>query len=242
MTRFIEVLCEGSSDVPAVREVFARRFGLVENTDFKIIPHSGKGKLPDDLRAKPEVWRGDLLHQLPAKLRAYGKAESSSFRFSVVVVVDADKDHWQDLEESLSSVLAGIDRKPDRVLFSVAVEETESWFIAEPESVLAAYPQANVKRLRKIKADSVCDAWERLAEALGLDPTDCDGGDKVEWATLIAPHLSLEPASSPSLQRLLDRVQASIVVESESGTGVKSADHKGGGAGPKTSKRRRGRD
>ena len=43
MTHFV-VLVEGASDVPAVREVMTRRFGLAEDVHFRIHPHQGKGK------------------------------------------------------------------------------------------------------------------------------------------------------------------------------------------------------
>ena len=38
MTR-LEVLLEGASDAPAVREILVRKFGLVEDKDFKLHPH-----------------------------------------------------------------------------------------------------------------------------------------------------------------------------------------------------------
>jgi hypothetical protein len=36
----------GGTEVPTVREILQRHFYLVENTDFRIHPHKGKGKLP----------------------------------------------------------------------------------------------------------------------------------------------------------------------------------------------------
>ena len=35
---FLEVLTEGSSDVPAVKEILTRRFNLKENEHFRIHP------------------------------------------------------------------------------------------------------------------------------------------------------------------------------------------------------------
>jgi hypothetical protein len=46
---WFEVLVEGASDLPAVRNVLTRHFGLVENEQFRIHRHKGRGSLPDDL-------------------------------------------------------------------------------------------------------------------------------------------------------------------------------------------------
>ena len=43
MTHF-EILVEGAADVPMVREIMVRRFGLVEKRDFRIHPHKGRGR------------------------------------------------------------------------------------------------------------------------------------------------------------------------------------------------------
>jgi hypothetical protein len=89
-------------------------------------------------------------------------------------------------------------------MFRIAVEETESWFIADGAAVKKAYPRANVLNLGKLKADSICGAWERLAEPLGLDPQKY--ADKTGWATAIAPHLDLNVPKSPSLKCLIEGV------------------------------------
>jgi hypothetical protein len=43
---YFEVLVEGGSDVPALREILTRKFALEEGRDFRIHPHKGRGKLP----------------------------------------------------------------------------------------------------------------------------------------------------------------------------------------------------
>lgn len=61
------------------------------------------------------------------------------------------------------------------MLFRLAIEETESWFIADVDAVLAAYPKAQTQRLRRIVADDIVGAWEELAAALGLKNSEVTG-------------------------------------------------------------------
>ena len=70
MTWF-EILVEGGSDVPALREILTRKFALEENTHFRIHPHKGRGKLPANPLARPDLRHQALLDQLPAKLRGF---------------------------------------------------------------------------------------------------------------------------------------------------------------------------
>jgi hypothetical protein len=201
---YLEVLCEGSSDVPALRDVLTRGLKLVEEEQFRIHPHQGKGKLPANPLKLPKEWRNALLDQLPIKLRNYGKQAGGDYETAVLVVVDADDDDCTELKQSLIEMVAKLDAKPDRLLFRIAVEETESWFIADGPAVKKAYPKADLSHLRKFKPDAICGAWERLAEALGLDPQH--DADKTAWATAIAPHLDLTAPKSPSLKSLVEGV------------------------------------
>lgn len=70
---FIEVLTEGASDVPVVREVLVRQFGLSEHVDFRIHPHRGRGNMPTNPLAQSNPKHRGLFDQLPAKLRGFGK-------------------------------------------------------------------------------------------------------------------------------------------------------------------------
>lgn len=206
--RFIEVLCEGTSDVPAVREVLSRRFGLIEEQNFRIHPHRGKGRLPswEHLLKVPDRGCDQLLDLLPIKLKNMGRQSAPGFEVSVVVLVDADDDDCCALKEALVRVYQSLPSKPARCLFRIAVEETESWFIAEPQAVKAAYSTADTAALSGIPPDCVCGAWERLAECLGLLPAACTGGDKTEWAREIAPKLDLKSPRSPSLAAFIEGV------------------------------------
>jgi hypothetical protein len=203
--RFIEVLCEGSSDVPAIREVLRRRFKLIENEHFRIHPHRGKGKLPapaDRLKA-PAPGNDALLAQLPIKLKNMGQQSRGEFEVAVVVVVDADDDDCRRLKRDLVELYNALPTKPPTILFRIAVEETESWFLADLKAIRKAYRHAKPDGLQRREPDEICGAWERLAECLGLEPVACRGRDKIEWASAISPHLDLENPKSPSLAALI---------------------------------------
>lgn len=197
----IEVLVEGSSDVPAVREVLMRKFSLIENQDFKIHPHRGRGSLPQKTQ-KYQLHNRSLLYQLPSKLRGYGKWFTKSDW--VLVVIDADDTPCQELLSDLGKMLLDIQRPP-RVLFRIAIEETESWFIADTAAVKFAYPNAKLKLLQAITPDTICGAWERLAEAI-----QAHGKNKTTWAEAIAPHLDLENPRSPSFKKLIVGIDREI--------------------------------
>ena len=202
MTWF-EVLVEGQSDVPAIREILVRKFKLTEDTHFKIHPHQGKGQLPSNPLARPNPNQRQLLHQLPAKLRGYGKYLTPES--VVLIVVDADDTPGEKLLADLEAMLNRLPVRPARVLFKLAVEETESWFIADTHAVLQAFPKAKMSNLKKISPDAVVGAWEKLAEAIGS--TGSSGTDKRRWAEKIVPHLNLDDPRSPSLKLLIAGVK-----------------------------------
>jgi hypothetical protein len=205
---YFEVLVEGASDVPTVREVLVRRFGLVERQDFRIHPHKGRGSLPANPLARPDPRHQGLLHQLPAKLQGFGRYMGNEA--CVLVVVDVDDTPCQQLLAELQTMLARLPSRPPNVLFRLAIEETESWFIADAQAVGAAYPKARLQRLRAFAPDTVCGAWEVLAAALGYKPDDVTGSDKSAWAKAIAPNLNLMTPASPSLGKLLQGIDREL--------------------------------
>jgi hypothetical protein len=206
MTWF-EVLVEGASDVPAVRDVLTRRFGLIENVNFRIHRHKGRGSLPGDLLGQPDPKQQTLLHQLPAKLKGFSHLGEDA---CVVVLVDADSDPCHELLAQLNSMLARLPKRPPRVLFRLAIEETESWFIADIDAVARAYPRARMPRLRRIVADDIVGAWEELAAALGVKTTQVTGADKYVWAERISPYLDLETPHSPSLRKFVEGISLEV--------------------------------
>lgn len=200
---FFQILVEGASDAPTMREIMTRKFNLKEGVHFKIHPHRGRGNLPKDIEAPPDPRQRTLLHQLPATLRAYSHCGED---ICVLVVVDADDTPCQELLKSLNEMLNKLSRKPSKVLLRLAIEETESWFIADHDAVKRAFPKVDSKKLAAIQPDSIVGAWEKLAEALEMKKASVTGADKYAWAEKIAPHLNLDDAPSPSLNKLISRV------------------------------------
>jgi hypothetical protein len=214
--KFLEVLVEGTSDQPTVRVILEKRFGLIENQDFRIHPHQGKGKLSKNPHQKPNPKHRGLLDLLPATLKGYGSFPKDR---CVVVLVDADDTPCKDLKADLFELHRKLKFRPSCALFRIAVEETESWFIADPEAVKRAYPKAKISILAGIQADSILGAWELLAKALGRKTANCGRADKTEWATNIAPHLDLKEPKSPSLKAFIagiERLLGKTKIHSES--------------------------
>lgn len=208
---YFEVLVEGGSDVPALKEILTRKFGLEENTHFRIHPHKGRGKLPANLLKQPDPKHQALLDQLPAKLRGFGRYLDDEA--CVLVIMDADDTPCYELLEELNRMLAQLPTRPPRVLFRLAIEETESWFIADENAVLAAYPKAKVQKMRGVDPDAIIGAWEVLADVLNVNRQEVTGADKYSWAEAISPHLNLDTPRSPSLRALLDGIQHEIEVD-----------------------------
>lgn len=199
---WIEVLVEGSSDVPAIREILSRKFSLTERDDFRIHSHQGRGNLPSDVLRKPGLKNRSLLNQLPAKLRGFSTWFSK--QHWVLVVIDADSTPCDELLRDLNAMLLKIPKSP-RVLFAIAVKETESWFIADTEAIKKAYPDANLLPLKKIAPDTVCGAWEKLSESI-----HARSKDKTTWAEKIAPHLNLINPNSPSLKKTIEGIDKEL--------------------------------
>lgn len=197
---FVEALVEGESDVPTVREILTRRFGLMENERFRIHPHQGKGRLPQNPAGKPEPNRRGLLDQLPAKLRAYSSLTAD---FLVLVLVDADRQKCEELKKDLLAMYRSLKKRPPNVLFRIAVEETESWFLADADAIRKAYPRARMTELPKGPPDAVIGAWERLAKVLRKSTKDGSPVEKRRWAEAISRHLDLWNPRSPSLRALV---------------------------------------
>jgi hypothetical protein len=105
-----------------------------------------------------------LLDLLPTTLCGMGRYCGE--HECVLVLVDADKTPCRELLSELNAMLASLPHKPPRVLLRLAIEETESWFIADTQAVRKAYPEANLQVLRVIKPDAIIGAWEKLAEAI----------------------------------------------------------------------------
>ncbi len=175
----LHVLVEGAGDAAFIE---AWRC-LPAGHDVRVYPHRGKGRLPTDPAQRPDPRRPESLHQLPAKLRAFGKSLDSATE-RVLVLVDADEQDCGDLKQRLVALLAAIEPRPV-VAFCIAVEETEAFFLGDRRALRAAYPRADLSKLVDYVQDSVCGTAELLQAVVG-DAI----ADKRAWAERITPHLS----------------------------------------------------
>lgn len=197
------ILVEGSSDEPAVDAILRRRFGMVKGSQYRIYPHAGRGRLPDDPTVPPSPLNRTLLHQLPAKLRAFSRKGPDT---CVVVLLDQDDDDCRTLLGDLLALQQTIQPYPPNVLYRIAMEELEAWFLADAAAIQAAYPNADLSKIPVQPPDEVDDPSDRLAEVLNV-PLPCSGADKFEWAKRISPKIKLRQPASPSLKKFIDGIQ-----------------------------------
>jgi hypothetical protein len=193
----LHVLVEGESEEALLRGWLPR---FLPGHSFVIIRHRGKGRLPRGPVRIPDIRREGLLDQLPAKLRAYGRTlDPATDR--LLVLVDADDDPCLELKERLLETLESCDPRPV-VLFRLAIEETEAFYLGDPQAIRRAFRQAKLERLKSYVQDSVCGTWELFQGIIG-DPDE----DKPGWAERMAPHLGTtwkgnDANRSPSFRQL----------------------------------------
>lgn len=178
----LHVLVEGDSEKTLLERWLPR---FLPRHAFTLIRHRGKGKLPGDALKAADIRREGILDQLPAKLRAYGHALNPETD-RVVVLVDLDDDDCSDLKRRLVALLEHCDPRPV-VLFRIAIEETEAFFLGDPAAIRAAFPQAKIQRMKDYVPDSICGAWELFQRVV-----DARSEDKVGWAERMAPYLGTE--------------------------------------------------
>lgn len=185
----IHILVEGPSERAFIEPWAAR---LLKNHPVKVHPHEGKGKLPQDPSVPPARHHRGLLHQLPAKLRAFADALNPDAD-SVLILVDADNEHCVDLTTQLRDIATTF--SPGlRVVVRIAVEETEAFYLGDLKAVQKAFPDADMASAREYVPDSICSTWEFFGRVVRDG-----GGNKVAWAEAIGPHLTTNPAKSRSL-------------------------------------------
>ena len=208
-----EILVEGQTEVIALNTLLRKILGEKGGPHtWEIHKHGGIGELPKNPKASPDRRNGTLLHNLPSNLRAYGDAG----RENEIVVVLLDLDDKQDciaFKESLINLLAYCQKQPI-VLFRIAIEELEAWYLGDRQAILQAYPKCRPEALDGYVQDSQCGTWELLAEAVhpgGLDALLQHGKrsprvlqEKQGWTRAICQHMDVENNQSPSFRAFRD--------------------------------------
>ncbi|WP_130472473.1 DUF4276 family protein [Candidatus Magnetaquicoccus inordinatus] len=198
-----EILVEGQADHIALAILLPKIIGSYRQPHtWKIHPHRGVGKVPEDLFAIPHVHDRSLLHNLPSKLRSYGRELQKDEM--VVVLLDLDeRTDCRHFKEQLTQILTSCNPAP-KCLFRIAIRELESWFFADPLAIKSCYPAAHISFLQGTLFPETEGGWEELA--LLIPPPDgmTDlpkkaekrsariGDYKVRWAKKITPFMDVE--------------------------------------------------
>jgi hypothetical protein len=202
-----EILVEGQSEVTALSILMSKIIGEYESPHtWKIHKHQGIGKIPENSAERPSIKDKSLLHNLTAKLRAYGAEEDSEL--VVVVLVDLDdRDDCVAFKNELIELLSYCDKKP-RSLFRIATEELEAWYLGDFAALKLAYPDLKQDIFDAYVQDSQIGTWEQLAEMVypgGLNELHSKGKrsslvlqEKANWTKKICPYLNVEENRSPS--------------------------------------------
>ena len=178
----LHILVEGPSEAAFLERWFPR---FLPQHVLTVISHRGKGRLPRGPDARPQPRREGLLDQLPAKLRAYGRVlDPATDR--VLVFLDLDDDDCLDLKQRMLFALEACDPKPV-VLFRIAIEEMEAFYLGDSAAIRRAFPQAKLRRMKSYVQDSVCGTWELFKEVI-----DTVVEDKPEWAEKMGAHLGTQ--------------------------------------------------
>ena len=208
-----EILVEGQSEVTALSILMSKIIGDYKSSHtWKIHKHQGIGKIPDHPAERPNIKDKSLLHNLPAKLRAYGAEEILDL--VVVVLVDLDdRDDCVAFKHELVALLNYCDKTP-RSLFRIAIEELEAWYLGDLVALKLAYPDIKQDILDNYVQDSQIGTWEILAEMVypgGLNALHSNGKrsslvlqEKANWTKNICPHLNVEQNQSPSFRCFRD--------------------------------------
>jgi hypothetical protein len=205
----IEILTEDSSGQRLLEHLMPKLIGpLGEPHSWRFHAYRGIGRIPKGLSASSDPSKRILLDQLPRLLRSYVKTHGID---AVIVVLDADARDCAAFLTELRLLAASCDAS-DLVLFRLAIEETEAWYLGDRAAMQRAYPKARMRALDHYVQDSVCGTWELVAEALhpgGLRAVQLAGWPlpgqiKHEWAARIGPLLDPEINLSPSFSKLRD--------------------------------------
>lgn len=200
----LHFLVEGPAEDRLLQALLPR---LIPKHAFKIYPHRGKGRLEAQLKRDQDRKGTGLLDQLPATLKVFGKnMEASTDR--VVVLLDLDDDSAPELTERLKELLQKTKPAPS-CEFCLAIEEAESWYLADLGAVRRAFAGQSLDDavLKNYKHDSIVGAWE-LFQRLIKD--SCER--KPAWAERMGKELSVAPegkeSPSPSYRAFCATVRA----------------------------------
>lgn len=212
----IEILVEDSSGEKLLDSLLPKLLGVQgEPHSWRLHSYKGIGRIPKNLGRGADPAKRILLDQLPRLLQGYAKTPGID---AVVVVLDSDRRDRVEFLNELKLVAGRCNPTPN-VLFRIAVEEVEAWYLGDREALTGAYPRAKVDVLNRYVQDSVCGTWELLADAIHPGGSAAikkagwplPGQKKHEWAERIGPLLELDRNQSPSFAKFRDGMRRLIL-------------------------------
>lgn len=214
-------LIEDQSGKKALETLVPKIIG--DGHSFNIHAYKGIGRIPRKLGVSAGAGKRILLDQLPRLLRGHGKTfdgYSGSYPAAVILVCDLDKRCLADFRKELFDILHACDPKPE-TRFCIAIEEGEAWFLGDIPAVKKAYPKAKDNVLNGYENDSICGAWELLADAiyrggsqaLKADGWQAIGAEKSVWSEKITPHMTINENKSPSFRYFVAKLHELAVNE-----------------------------
>lgn len=164
--------------------------------------------------------KGDLLHKLDNRLRAYARWLPNECR--IVVMVDRDNDECRALKAQLEDSARRANllsrsratERPWQLVNRVVIEELEAWYFGDWHAVRAAYPRvpAAIPNQAKYRdpdaiAGGTWESFERVLKRHGYFQT---GLRKMEAARAIAAHIDPARNSSRSFNLFADAIAEAI--------------------------------
>lgn len=181
---------------------------LRHDVSWNVHGYKGIGRLPRNLGNTNHPARRIFLDNLPKLIRG---CANTPYVNSLIVVVDCDDRDCETFLNELKAVHAVVAPNAN-VVFRIAIEEMEAWFLGDPDALRAAFPFVREDALAGYSQDSVCGTWEKLADvihpgksaALLEEGWPAPGEAKCRWAAAIFPHMALDESNySHSFRKLL---------------------------------------
>ena len=202
----LECLVEDSSGKRFLETILPKILGPhADPHTWRVKGYKGVGHLPSGLKGSSDPAKRILLDRLPRILQAYGK---ETWVDGVLVLVDADQRDCRAFLAELNHLVAQISPAP-RVIFRLAIEELEAWYLGDRRAILSAYPRARSDILDRYAQDSICKTWELLADAIHAGGSadlkkvgyPFTGEVKHGWAGRIGPLMDPRENASPSFRK-----------------------------------------
>ena len=215
----VEVLVEDSSGEVLLQCLLPQLLAVSsEPHTWRLHSYRAIGRVPRNLSGKLDPAKRILLDRLPRLLRGYGKTPGYD---AVVVVLDADRRDCRAFLDELNKLARECGTAPP-TLFRLAIEEVEAWYLGDRMALLKAYPRAKSDVLNGYVQDSVCDTWERLADAVYPGGSTAikkagwplPGQIKHEWAKRIGPLMNVDRNASASFGKFRDGLRRLATLQS----------------------------